>query len=438
MRVHLKTLGCRLNEAELETWARQFQSQGHAIVNETEEADLVVFNSCAVTGDAVRKSRNLLRKAARENPRAKLILSGCYATLNREEAEGLGVDLVVSNADKNHLVDIARRELDIPTMPAISTAPDESALFRLGRHRAFVKVQDGCRYRCTYCIVTAARGEEHSRTIGAIVDEINAIHAAGLQEAVLTGVHLGGYGSDSGSNLSELIAAILADTDIPRLRLGSLEPWDIPDSFLALFENPRLMPHLHLPLQSGSDTVLKRMARRCRTAEFAGLVAGLRNAVPDIHISTDLIVGFPGETEAEWADTLAFVETIGFGHIHIFSFSPRAGTAAADMANPVSAAIKKARSQELHRRAERQRRAMLRGFLGREFPVLWEGTRTREDGRSEIFGYTPNYLKVGMTAPDGAALSYRITPVRLTDIADTGDHFRAEPGVAEGFPASAR
>lgn len=427
MRIHLKTLGCRLNEAELETWARQFQADGHAIVDEAEEADLVVFNSCAVTGDAVRKSRNLLRKAARENPRAKLVMSGCYATLNREEAEGLGLDLVVDNTDKHHLVEIARRELDLPTMPALSTAPGQSALFRLGRHRAFVKVQDGCRYRCTYCIVTVARGEERSRSVDDILGEINAVHAEGIQEAVLTGVHLGGYGSDSGSNLTELIAAILDHTDIPRLRLGSLEPWDIPEAFVKLFENPRLMPHLHLPLQSGSDAVLKRMARRCRTAEFATLVDTLRAAVPDLHISTDLIVGFPGETETDWADTLGFVEAMNFGHIHIFGFSPRAGTAAADMANPVPGEVRKARGQELHRLAERHRQAMLRRFVGREFPVLWEGVRAGEDGRAEIYGYTPNYLKVGMAVPDGTALSYRITPVRLTGLADGGDYLRAEP-----------
>jgi threonylcarbamoyladenosine tRNA methylthiotransferase MtaB len=430
MRVNLKTLGCRLNEAELETWARQFQADGHAIVADTDLADLVVFNSCAVTGDAVRKSRNLLRKAARENPGAKLVLSGCYATLNREEAEGLGVDLVVGNEDKARLVDITRRELELPTMPAVSTEPGESALFRLGRHRAFVKVQDGCRYRCTYCIVTVARGEERSRTLGDVIEEINTIHTDGIQEVVLTGVHLGGYGSDTGSNLTELIAAILAHTDIPRLRLGSLEPWDIPDAFVRLFENPRLMPHLHLPLQSGSEPVLKRMARRCRTTEFAGLVAALRAAVPDIHISTDLIVGFSGETEAEWAETLAFAERIGFGHTHIFSFSPRAGTAAAGMANPVSGEIKKARSQALHQLAERQKREMLRRFVGREFPILWEGARTGEDGRTEIFGYTPNYLKVGMAAPEGAALSYCITPARLLDVAAGGDHLRAESASA--------
>jgi threonylcarbamoyladenosine tRNA methylthiotransferase MtaB len=386
-----------------------------------------VFNSCAVTQDAVRKSRNLLRKAARENPGAKLVLSGCYATLNRSEAEHLGVDLVVANADKSRLVEIARQELALPTMPAFSTDPDESALFRLGRHRAFVKVQDGCRYRCTYCIVTVARGEERSRAAGEIISEINALHSQGIQEAVLTGVHLGGYGSDSDSNLTELVRSVLEHTAIPRLRLGSLEPWDLPEAFARLFENPRLMPHLHLPLQSGSDPVLKRMARRCRTFEFAALAEHLRSAVPDINITTDLIVGFPGESEEEWRETIACVERIGFGNIHVFSFSPRAGTPAAAMPNPVHGEVKKARSRALHELAERQKRDFMAKHLGREFPVLWEGTKTGTDGQTEIYGYTPNYLKVGMPVGDQAGLGYRITAARLAGIAGSGDYLCAEP-----------
>lgn len=424
MRVSLKTLGCRLNEAELETWARQFQARGHHIVADREEADLLVFNSCAVTQDAVRKSRNLLRKAARENPAAKLVLSGCYATLNPEEAASLGVDLVVANTDKARLVDLASRELALPAMPSAATEPGATALFRLGRHRAFVKVQDGCRYRCSYCIVTVARGEERSRPAGEIIGEINALHDQGIQEAVLTGVHLGGYGSDSGSDLTTLVRDILAHTGIPRLRLGSLEPWDIPEAFLRLFENPRLMPHLHLPLQSGSDPVLKRMARRCRTGEFADLARRLRAAVPDINLTTDLIVGFPGETDAEWAESLAFVESMGFGDSHVFGYSPRDGTPAAALPNPVPAPVKKARGQALHRLVEAQKAAMFRRFLGREFPVLWEGVRTGTDGKIGIYGYTPNYLKVGLAAPEAMGLSYRIRPARL--IAVAGDHLRAD------------
>ena len=429
MRIRLQTLGCRLNEAELETWARDFQADGHRLVGDTEEADLLVFNSCAVTQDAVRKSRNLLRRASRENPKAKVVLSGCYASLNPEEAETLGVDLIVGNADKHRLVEIAREQLSLDSMPVQSTEPGETSLFRLGRHRAFIKVQDGCRYRCTYCIVTMARGEERSREPADIINEINRLHGEGIQEAVLTGVHLGGYGSDSDSHLAALIGEILNQTQIPRLRLGSLEPWDIPDRFVDLFANPRLMPHLHLPLQSGSDSVLKRMARRCKTAEFASLVERLRNQVPDINITTDLIVGFPGETEGEWAETLAFVRQIGFGHTHVFSFSPRAGTAAATMPAPVHGDIKKARSRALHELAEQQKRDFATRHLGRTLAVLWEGMRRLEDGTAMIFGYTPNYLKVGLaiTPEQGADLSFRIAPATLVSVTDQGDYLLAEP-----------
>jgi len=427
MRVTLKSLGCRLNEAELETWAQQFQAEGHDIVADGEEADLLVFNSCGVTLDAVRKSRSLLRKSSRENPTAKIVLSGCYASLNPEEAASLGVDLVVANRDKHRLVEIARERLALPGMPAQSTEPGASALFRLGRHRAFIKVQDGCRYRCTYCIVTMARGEERSRAPQEAIDEINHLHAQGIQEAVLTGVHLGGYGRDTDSNLAGLIRAILERTTIPRLRLGSLEPWDIPEDFVDLFANPRLMPHLHLPLQSGADSVLKRMARRCRTAEFADLAGRLRAAIPDLNLTTDLIVGFPGETEAEWAETLAFVESIGFGHIHIFSFSPRAGTAAADMPAPISGHVKKARSRALHGLAKKLKSDFAARHIGRTLPVLWEGLRRQDDGQVMIHGYTPQYLKVGMTVGAGADLSYTIAPVRLTGLTESGDCLIGEP-----------
>ncbi|CAL1240758.1 tRNA (N(6)-L-threonylcarbamoyladenosine(37)-C(2))-methylthiotransferase MtaB [Candidatus Methylocalor cossyra] len=425
MRVHLKALGCRLNEAELESWARQWQSLGYRIVADTDQADLVVLNSCAVTGDAVRKSRQLVRKAAREHPRAKLVLSGCYGTLNRAEAEALGVDLIVANADKHHLVSIAQRELELPAAP--EAAPSQAVWVRLGRHRAFIKVQDGCRHRCTYCIVTVARGEERSRDPSAIIDEINAAHAEGIQEVVLTGVHLGGYGNEWGTDLSDLLTRILAETTIPRLRLGSLEPWDIPESLPDLFENRRLMPHLHLPLQSGSDRVLKRMARRCRTAHFARLMARLRRAVPDINITTDIIVGFPGETETEWAESLAFVERMQFGGLHVFPFSPRAGTVAAGLPNPVPDGVKQARSRVLRQLAERLKQQTLRAFLGRECPVLWEGLRPGPNGKNQLFGYTPHYLKVAMAVDGDPGLSYRISEVRLVRLAEDGDYLVALP-----------
>jgi threonylcarbamoyladenosine tRNA methylthiotransferase MtaB len=263
MLVHLQTLGCRLNEAELETWAQDFQRSGHQITSDPEAAQLIVLNSCAVTRDAARKSRQSIRRIHRANPQAKLVVSGCYATLNQQEAEAeMGVDLVIGNQDKDKLVDLALSELNLDSMPAQATEPGEFSLFTRGRQRAFVKVQDGCRYRCTFCIVTVARGEEKSRPVAAVIEEINHLHRQGISEVVLTGVHLGGYGSDLDCNLAELIKAVLAQTNIPRIRLGSLEPWELSGDFFELFDNPRLMPHLHLPLQSGSDSVLRRMARR--------------------------------------------------------------------------------------------------------------------------------------------------------------------------------
>ena len=202
----------------------------------------------------------MIRRLHRDNPTAKLVITGCHASLNAEEtADQLGVDLVVSNDQKDNLASIAQLKLSLPSMPLSATEPGDIALYSRGRHRAFIKVQDGCRYRCTYCIVTLARGEEQSRKITDIVTDIQRFHDQGIQEAVLTGVHVGGYGSDTGSSLSNLIQAILNDTDIPRLRLASVEPWDLPEDFFKLFNNPRLMPHMHLPLQSGSDSVLRRM-----------------------------------------------------------------------------------------------------------------------------------------------------------------------------------
>jgi threonylcarbamoyladenosine tRNA methylthiotransferase MtaB len=423
MRVHLKTLGCRLNEAELETWARQLQAEGHRIVPETGEADLVILNSCAVTQDAVRKSRNLIRRAHRENPGAKLVVSGCYASLNPEEiTESLGVDLVVSNAEKARLIDTLKEKLDLATMPAFSTEPGEASLFALGRQRAFIKVQDGCRYRCTFCIVTVARGEERSRPIAEILAEIAALETQGVQEVVLTGVHLGGWGGELGLRLEDLVRAVLENTDIPRVRLGSLEPWELSDGLFALLRHPRLMPHLHLPLQSGSDAVLRRMARRCRTAEYAELVGKARRIVPDLNITTDIIVGFPGETEEEWADSLAFIEAMRFGHIHVFAYSQREGTKAATLPDQVAHSVKKARSQALQAVATRCKREYMARFIGRELPVLWEDQReTLTDGRGRFPGYTPNYLKVETLAAPGVDLSRLVRPARLTATAVSPD-----------------
>lgn len=420
MLVHLKTLGCRLNEAELETWAHDFQKSGHHITQQAQAADLIVINSCAVTHDAARKSRNLIRRVHRDNPKAKLVISGCYATLDEAEAAAImGVDMVVRNADKAQLVERSLTELSMETMPEMSSDPGESSLFTRGRQRAFVKVQDGCRYRCTFCIVTIARGEEISRSIDLVIADINTLHAQGINEIILTGVHLGGYGSDLGYTLCDLIKAILQRTHIPRLRLGSLEPWEFTAEFFELFNNPRLMPHLHLPLQSGADSVLRRMARRCKTAEFADIVQQLRQRIPHFNITTDIIVGFPGETEEEWQQSVDFIQHIGFGHIHIFTYSIRNGTKAATLPNQVDSQTKKQRSQQLHEIANTLKQAFYQNNIGQEFPVLWEGySEVCDENQKRVFGYTPNYLRVAAVIKSADTLENQLASVKLTQLTD--------------------
>jgi threonylcarbamoyladenosine tRNA methylthiotransferase MtaB len=420
MRVHLQTLGCRLNEAELAVWGEGFVADGHQLVADAGSADLVVVNTCAVTQEAVRKSRKLIRRAQNRNPGAKLVVSGCYASLDAEAA-AFGIDLLVPNQDKDRLVEITRERLDLHAMPQAATAPDAQQLLAHGRQRAFIKVQDGCRYRCSFCVVTLARGEEHSRPAEEIVAEVQRLQERGVKEVVLAGVHLGGYGSELGSSLHRMVAKVLAETDIPRLRLGSLEPWELGSEFWELFADPRLLPHLHLPLQSGSDSVLRRMSRRCRKADFTSLVKHARDRVADLNLTTDIIVGFPGESPAEWAETLAFVEEIGFGHVHIFTYSPRPGTKAAGMPDQVATATKRERSRELHRLAQEMKRAILERYLGRRVPVLIED----QDPVGRWGGYTPNFLRVNLPDATEPALGNQIRAVRLDALDAAGETLHA-------------
>jgi len=421
MRIHLKTLGCRLNEAELETWSHEFLQLGHSQTPELSDADLVVVNTCAVTQEAVKKSRKIVHKAQKSNPKAKLVVSGCYASLDPTATRMIeGVDLGIDNHNKDQLVEIIHRELDIHSMPVAAMHPGENPLLNQGRQRAFIKVQDGCRYQCTFCIVTVARGDERSRPIADVVNEINHLTEQGIQEAVLTGVHLGGYGSDLKHDLAGLISAILRNTDLKRLRLGAIEPWDLPADFWTLFDDPRLMPHLHLPLQSGSDSVLKRMARRCKCSEFERLAVAARDQIPDFNLTTDVIVGFPGETEAEWQQTLSFVEQIGFSHLHIFAYSARPGTRAAMLADPVPRNEIRQRSESLHQLGHRLKQDYLAGFIGRQFPILIEGDP--QVAQTKLSGYTPNFLRVTAPPEGDANLTNTIQTLELTTLAEDGEH----------------
>ena len=419
MKIYIQALGCRLNEAELEQWSADFTHRGHRITRVLDEADVVIVNTCAVTADAERKSRKLFNRLYRHRPDSYLVVTGCYASLKDDEvAHAMGVDLVVSNADKDQLPAIVLDKLSAKSMPLIAMDPEESSLFQRGRQRAFIKVQDGCRYRCTYCIVTIARGEERSRSVTDIITEINQLVEQGVQEVVLTGVHVGGYGVDINSSLMQLVSTILADTDIPRVRFASVEPWDLPDDFFSLFANTRLMPHMHLPIQSGVDSVLRRMSRRSKTDEFAALVHSARECVPNFNVTSDIIVGFPGETEDEWQQTLNYVETVGFGQLHVFSYSSRANTKAASLPNPINNEIKKQRSLAMRTLGLEMKQSYYQSFIGTQADVLWETGKKNDDGKLVFHGYTPNYIKVRTEVKAGLNLENKIQSVDLVSFND--------------------
>jgi len=432
MRIFLDQIGCRLNYGEMETLASRLRAVGHQVVNTPEHAQVIVFNSCAVTTDAVRGSRKQVRHLHASNPTARIAVTGCWATLQPQDALALpGVALVADNQEKellHTLLEPWSTDLDEPDdllrmQPAATPFDDALALdTRRSRTRAFIKVQDGCNNKCTFCIVTVARGASRSRATGSIVEAVQDLVNRGIQEAVLTGVHLGSYGRDfSGverTDLKALVTAILTDTDIARLRLSSLEPWELAEGFFDLWQQwpTRLCPHLHLPLQAGTDRQLRQMARRCTVASFRQLVHEARAAIPDIILTTDLIAGFPGETEADFQAGLAFVEALRFAHAHIFPFSAREGTAAAKFSEPVPTATKKQRAQVLRSVIERTGYGERQRFIGTQRPVLWEGEGqplTDQPGRLWS-GLTDNYLRVTTVVAEAMDLHNRATPTKLT------------------------
>ena len=425
MDVYLNTLGCRLNEAELEHWQRELEAGGDRVVSRVEDAQVTVLNTCAVTHLAGRKSRQSIRQLHRKNPASKLVVTGCYAVLDAEKiAEMEGVDLVVDNLAKETLVSELREKLDVESMPRMAQEPgtEGSHVYAATRTRAFLKIQDGCRNRCTFCVVTILRGDERSVPVETVIERVQALHGEGYQEVVLTGVHLGGYGSDIGSSLFDLVQRVLDETEVPRIRLTSLEPWDLPENFFTLWRNPRLQPHLHLPLQSGCDETLKRMSRRATVDSYKALVADARTNIPDLTLTTDLIVGFPGEDEREWSETLEMVQSVGFAHMHIFSYSAREGTKAARLRDHVSPDIKKARSRELHAIAAQMKERHLNAFVGQTRDVLFEGQSDVDDhGYRTYTGYTDNYLRVRVRVPKEEQLTNVIASVRLD--ASTGESF---------------
>lgn len=416
MKVYLDSIGCRLNHSEIETMARQLLANGHEIVTEADTADKVIINTCAVTAEAARDARSRTRRIRRGNARADILLTGCYATIAPDElARAAPTVRVVPNAQKQHLVHMldANARLDVPVY-------DQEPLLReflagsMGAHtRAFIKAQDGCDNKCTFCVTTVARGDSQSRHLGDIVAEIQALAQAGYQEAVLTGVHLGSYGRDLQNNtdLRTLVQAILLHTDIPRLRLSSLEPWDIPAGFFELWQNPRLLPHLHMPLQSGSDRILRRMARRTSRASFRELAEAARANIPDLNLTTDIIVGFPGETDDDFAASLDYVRQIGFTRLHVFSYSRRPGTAAAAFAGQIPNKVKKARSRRMIDLGHELSLAFHQQYVGQALNVLWETAVGADNGGLRWVGYTDNYIRVAAHGP--ADLFNQVAPAQI-------------------------
>ncbi len=414
-KVHLRALGCRLNQSEIDTLARGFVSNGHAITDSPASADKIIINTCAVTQEATRSSRQLIYQMGRANPKAEIVVTGCYAHIAPDDIRVLpGVSHVVDNYAKESLVSIVTGQPLAPAEPFdLEPAAREALIGAGGRTRAFLKVQDGCDRHCTFCVTKVARGAGRSRAIADVIAEAQSLYAAGYREAVLTGVHLGSYGHDLGQpdGLYALIRALLAETDFPRIRLSSLEPWGLPAGFFSLWENPRLCRHLHLPLQSGCDATLKRMVRRTSQREFRALVTEARAAIPDLAIATDVIVGFPGETDAEFSQSCAFIAEIGFSGMHIFRYSPRPGTAAVKLPNHVDELTKKRRAEHLQEMAAEGAAAFAGRYLGAVRPILWEAVSGATPEGYINVGYTDNYLRVRCITPE--VLTNTVRPARL-------------------------
>jgi threonylcarbamoyladenosine tRNA methylthiotransferase MtaB len=400
MKIFLETIGCRVNTAEIESMARQFRAAGHVIVPTAAEADLAVVNTCTVTTEAASDSRSTIRRVKKQGA-GRVIVTGCWASLEPQQAVGLpGVYQVIPNLEKHRLVN---NVLDLPDglydLEPLARQPLPGIHHRT---RAFIKIQDGCDNACSYCITRLARGASRSMVKGEISLDIRSALQGGCQEIVLTGVHLGSWGLDlrPPQRLHDLVASLLSGLPIPRLRLSSMEPWDLDADFLNLWQDARMCRHLHLPLQSGSATVLKRMRRNTTPEKFIQLVDAARQVIPEVAITTDIIAGFPGETEVEFQSTLECIQQVDFAGGHVFHFSPRPGTAAAEMSPIVPGAIARHRSSLLREALVQSAKTFNTRFIGMTMPVLWESTTSLADAGWLHEGLTDNYIRVKATLPE--------------------------------------
>lgn len=394
MKIFLDVIGCRLNQSEIEAYANQLRAFGHQIVSEPGDADIAIVNTCTVTVKAAADSRKQLRRASREGAQA-VIATGCWATLEPEAAQDLpGVTKVYPNQQKEDLV------ADI-----LSKAPEEVSALALirqpipgerGRTRAFIKVQEGCDNHCTYCLTRFARGSARSVALGDIHKSIQAAVGGDAKEIVLSGVQLGAWGRDFPNKLGlkDLVSSVLDNHSIQRVRLSSIEPWDFDLSILSLWRDRRLCRHLHIPLQSGSDQVLKRMGRPITTRAYEQLVEDVYSEIPEVAITTDVIVGFPGEDLEDIESTKQLIKQIGFAGGHVFTFSPRPGTAAYAMDGRVPKKIAKARNAELRKVFKQTSDVYRNSFIGHQVQVLWESSQSNGEGIWQLSGLTDTYVRV--------------------------------------------
>ncbi len=405
MKAALHNLGCKVNAYETEAMQQILEEAGYEIVPFSEYADVYVINTCSVTNMADRKSRQMLHRAKKQNPDAIVVGAGCY--VQTKEAQALvdeSIDIVIGNNKKHELVPLLREyEASHRKMACVADINhekqtyEELSLSRTAEHtRAFIKVQDGCNQFCTYCIIPFARGRVRSRELPDVLQEIRTLAKSGYREVVLTGIHLSSYGVDNGESLLHLIEAVHELEGIERIRLGSLEPRIVTDAFAKrLSELPKICPHFHLSLQSGCDTVLSRMNRRYDTAEYEAGCALLRRYFEHPAITTDVIVGFPGETDEEFETTERYLERIHFYEMHIFQYSRREGTKAAAMPDQVPEAVKKERSEKLLALGHRMSEEFRRYYLGRQVTALLE-EEFLYDGKRYYTGYTKEYVKVAV------------------------------------------
>ena len=405
MKVYFLTLGCRVNQYETDAARRLFLDNGHENADTPEEADVCIVNTCSVTGEADRKSSQMLRRMAKNNPDAVIVAMGCASELKNGEVPA---DIVIGTRDKNTVVTrveefFAHRGKEL-THSASHVRPEVSkkdeyhdfgTVLSPEGTRAFIKVEDGCNNFCTYCVIPYARGRVVSRSEESCLKEAEFLVSSGFKEIIVSGIHLCSYGKDQGKDilsLLELLKKIDSIEGLQRLRLGSLEPKSMTPEFISgLKELKHLCPHFHLSLQSGSDTVLKRMNRKYTTAEYEDRVKALRAEFPDMSLTTDIITGFPGETEEEFAETIEYAKKLGFAKIHVFPYSEREGTKAADMPQ-MDMSIRKARAKRLIEVSDELASAFASSMAGKETEILIEKIEEK-DGRTIAEGYTGNYVR---------------------------------------------